>query len=245
MNEISLSLSAHNLGQRLKIDGRPFIGGVCLHDTAGTGTHNDTRYLANPGDGRKVSVDFTVERDGAIYQLNPDLLKYCTFHAGRATKWTTGGRVFRNRQVTQVLIGIELVQKANMSLSPVWSDKQVQSVAELCVYLCRKFDLKKEQITTHARVITDGSRSDPRNFPIGNFWNAFNAAAGGSFGTVSGQASGSAGLAEPVVHTVKAGETLWSIAKLYGTTIEFIKAVNNLNDPANIIRPGQNLIVKK
>lgn len=50
---------------------RTGILGIVLHDTAVTGTQNDTLYLQNPTDGLKVSVDFTVERDGSIWKLNP------------------------------------------------------------------------------------------------------------------------------------------------------------------------------
>ena len=63
--------------------GRLGFLGIVLHDTAGAGTHNDTLYLVNPGDGRKVSVDFTVERDGKIHKLNPDLQTYYCNHAGQ------------------------------------------------------------------------------------------------------------------------------------------------------------------
>lgn len=59
--------------------GRLKIVGIVLHDTAGNGGHGDTKYLAHPTDGRRVSVDFTVERDGGIWKLNPDLEKFRAF----------------------------------------------------------------------------------------------------------------------------------------------------------------------
>lgn len=240
METINRSLTAKHLGSRLIIDGRPFIGGVCLHDTAGTGTHNDTRYLANPGDGRIVSVDFTVERDGSIYQLNPDLDRKCAFHAGRSTQWKADCRVFRNRAVTQALIGIELVHAANPAKqSPIWPKEQIKSVAELCAFLCEKYKLGKERITTHARIITDGSRSDPRDFPFDAFWLFFNAAAGNA------GSGGTADAGQALIYTVVAGDTLWAIAKRYSTTVEKLKERNNLTTPSNVIRPGQKLIVKK
>ena len=46
-----------------------------------------------------------------------------------------------------------------------------------------------------------------------------------------------------VVHEVKYGQTLWSIAIQYGTTIEQIKRLNNLTD--NIVVPGWKLLVQK
>lgn len=143
--------------------------GIVLHDTAGAGTHNDTKYLANPGDDRKVSVDFTVERDGSIWNLNPELKSYYCNHAGRATSW----RGYLNKEVNRVTVGIEIVQKSDLSLDPLYPAKQVTSVAKLCAWLTHTFGLTAADITTHRQIITDGSRSDPRKFPFDTedgFW---------------------------------------------------------------------------
>jgi N-acetylmuramoyl-L-alanine amidase len=148
---------------------RSAILGIVLHDTAGVGTHNDTLYLSNPQDGRKVSVDFTVERDGSIWKLNPDLRVYFCNHAGRATSW----RGFKNKEVNKVTIGIEIVQKNILSLKPLYPQAQVDSVAHLCAWLTSSFALVAADITTHRQIITDGSRSDPRRFPFDDadgFW---------------------------------------------------------------------------
>lgn len=239
--DINTSLKARFLGNRLILDGRHFVGGVCLHDTAGTGTHNDTLYLANPGDGRKVSVDFTVERDGSVYQLNPDLTKKCTFHAGRATRWRVGNRVFRNRQVTQVLIGIELCHKANLAgVSPIWPAEQVKAAAELCVFLCGKFDLDKTQITTHAKIITDNTRTDPRAFPFDDFWFHFNKTA-----NIPAIDPPPGTLGSPIMYEVAAGDSLWSIAKKFGKSVEHLKALNQISQASNLIKIGQKLIIQR
>lgn len=217
-----------DLTARFIAKGSRTVVGIVLHDTAGSGTHNDTRYLASPGDGRKVSVDFTVERDGSIYQLNPDLRKNWTYHAGRATQF----KGLRNQDVTKGCIGIELVQKANLSLSPLYPPEQVHAVAELCAFLCKEFGLTKAEITTHAKVITDGSRSDPRKFPFTEFWDYFD-----TF-------NGTPGAAGQIFHTVEPGETLWALANKYQTRVETIKALNGMNDPSNVINLGQKLRVK-
>lgn len=238
---VDTSLRAKNLGKRYQANGKALVAAIVLHDTAGSGTHNDTRYLANPGDGRGVSVDFTVERDGSIYQLNPDLNKYCTFHAGRATYLKAAGRAFRNGAVNTVAVGIEIVQKANLSLSPLWPSEQIKAVADLCRFLCSLYDLDKTAITTHKAIITDGSRSDPRQFPFDSFWYYF------------GRTEGEDGapvpildpLNQPITYQVQAGDSLWKIARQFGTTIEYLKAINNLAEASNLIRPGQVLIVKK
>jgi N-acetyl-anhydromuramyl-L-alanine amidase AmpD len=157
-------LQAHYLAKRT---GK--VQGIVLHDTAGSGTHNDTLYLAHPGDERKVSVDFTVERDGSIWKLNPQLALYHTNHAGRCTEWNG----LKNAQVNHGTVGIEIVQKADLSLQPTYPDAQVESTARLCAWLCSHFSLKPSAIVTHRQIITDGSRSDPRRFPFDGedgFW---------------------------------------------------------------------------
>ena len=225
--------------------GRPSIAGVVLHDTAGAGTHNDTLYLANPGDGRKVSVDFTVERDGSIWKLNPDLSKFHCLHAGRATRFK--GLV--NAQVTKATIGIEICQKANLSLSPVYTDSQVRSVAELCAWLTDKFKLTTSDITTHRNVITDGSRSDPRKFPFegaGGFWQYYWDAKGkGEEHQASAIIKKTPDISKAErTHTVAAGESLFGIAKKYygkGNLFPLIEKANALKK--GLILPGQVLVI--
>jgi LysM repeat protein len=47
---------------------------------------------------------------------------------------------------------------------------------------------------------------------------------------------------EPVIHVVQPGETLGSIAALYGVSANDISAVNGINNP-NLLRAGQQLII--
>lgn len=237
---INRSLTARNLGTVPKAP--RVIYGIVLHDTAGSGTHNDTKYLTSPGDNRAVSVDFTVERDGNIYQLNPDLSKHFCYHAGRSTKF----RGFENAAVNARTIGIEIVQKANLSLSPLYPDVQVQAVAWLCFKLCEQFHLAQDYITTHHKIITDGSRSDPRQFNWDLFWKTFNSYKTGV--EVRPLPTGD----DPedddikyVIHTVKAGDTLWALSNLYTTTIESIKSLNGLNAASNTLSINQILKIKR
>lgn len=209
-------------------EGARTILGIVLHDTAGSGKINDVKYLANPSDGRQVSVDFCVTRDGEIYQLSPNLRNNTMFHAGRSTRFK--GLV--NGAVNRGTIGIEIVQKADLSLSPLYPEAQVRAVAELCAQLCKEFHLTRGDITTHARIIQDGSRSDPRQFPFVKFDAFFGAAMAGSNGH------------QPLKHTVVAGDTLFALAKKFETTIEEIKKLNGINEASNLINVGQVLIVK-
>lgn len=209
-----------------KTSGTRTVVGIVLHDTAGSGKINDVKYLANPSDGRVVSVDFCVTRDGEIFQLSPDLRKNTMFHAGRRTKF----KGLINGGVNRGTIGIEIVQKADLSLSPLYPEAQVRAVAELCAHLCQQFNLSRSDVTTHAQIITDGSRSDPRQFPFTKFDTIFNGALNGGGNVVK--------------HTVVAGDTLFALANKFDTTIEAIKQLNGINDASNLITVGQVLIVK-
>jgi N-acetyl-anhydromuramyl-L-alanine amidase AmpD len=225
--------------------GRTTVTGIVLHDTAGSGTHNDTLYLANPSDGRKVCCDFTVERDGSIWKLNPDLDTFYTPHAGRATKF----KGLSSNAVTRATIGIEIVQKANMSLMPLYPSAQVKSVAELCAWLVGRYKLTTSDITTHRQIITDGSRADPRKFPFegeGGFWQLYWEAQG--LGEVHEVATEMPKIPEPgkQTYTVVTGDSLSAIAKkLLGkaTLWPKIQAANELS--GTTIVPGQVLIIPK
>src|SRR5262245_56556480 len=209
-----------------KRNGTRQVVGIVLHDTAGSGTMNDVKFLASDND-RGVSVDFCVTRDGQIFQLSPDLRNTTMFHAGRSTRF----RGLVNAAVNRGTIGIEIVQKADLSLSPIYPAAQVRAVAELCAQLCNEFNLTRGDITTHALIITDGSRSDPRQFPFTKFDEIFNESLNGAGG-------------KPVTHKVVAGDTLFSLAAKFENTIEEIKRLNGINEASNLITVGQVLIVK-
>lgn len=235
-------LRAKHLVPRMK----PIVG-IILHDTAGSGSHNDTLYLANPGDGRKVSCDFTVERDGSIWKLNPDLNRYATLHAGRATNYKN----LRNSEVTKSTIGIEITQHHDLSTwkfkgRPIYTPEQVESVARLCAWLVQEYKLAPSDITTHRAVITDGSRSDPRQFPFDGehgFWH--------HYWTVQGQ--GDVYLAsldikktpEPTgkQHVVTKGQGFYAIARIHKMKPEELARINGLNFESVLV-PGQVLKLK-
>lgn len=162
------SVVARNLSPRN--GARPKL--IVLHDTSGSGTHNDTLYLAHPGDGRPVSACFTVERDGSIWKLNPQLRIFYSWHAGRNSRWHS----LRGSDVNRYSIGIELCRAASGKLSPEWPVVQVSRAAWLCAWLCGDLQLGPESITTHRNIVWDGSRADPVRFPFegrDGFWSHY------------------------------------------------------------------------
>ena len=141
------------------------IQGIVLHDTAGSGTHNDTRYLSNPQDGRKVSVDFTVEKDGSIWKL-------CN-HAGRATEWLG----FKNAQVNAVTIGIEIVQTDKLTGPPYYPAVQVQLPALFALGFARNTNsiIRALRLTgrlsqTARALIQESFRLTTSGPPTGQHW---------------------------------------------------------------------------
>lgn len=221
MVKVDRTYTAKNLVERGKYTPKFIV----LHDTAGNGGLGDVKYLANDPEGRGISVDYCVPKDGKIYKLNPDIVRYGTNHAGRATSF----RGVSGSIVNRSSIGIEIGQKADITgLNPLYPEVQVKSVGELCRKLCDDFELTKTDITTHAKIITDRSRSDPRQWPWDLFWVYFD-----------GEEK------QPIYHVVEAGDTLWSLSRKYLTSVESLKAMNSMNDRSNIIRVGQKLLVKE
>lgn len=225
---INTSLSAQHVAKRT---GK--VEFIVLHDTAGAGTVNDAKYLAHPGDGRVVSVDFCVLKTGEIYQLNHDLTGHFTYHAGRSTHF----RSYLGPAVNNHSVGIEISQFADLKKagSPPYPHEQVAAVAQLCYKLCTDHGLDRDDITTHASIITDHSRTDPRQFPFPEFWAVF---LGLSTPTTGGV------VIKPDAYTVKTGDTLFGLANRFQTSIEAIKALNNMNDASNLIVVGQTLKIR-
>lgn len=158
---------------------------IVLHDTSGSGTHSDTLYLVKQSDGRRVSCDFVIERDGSIWKINPQVGLLSTWHAGRNTRWHS----LRDGGVNRYSIGIEMCRAADRRFSPEWPREQVHRAAWLCAWLCGHFALGPESITTHRQLVWDGSRADPVRFPFegpGGFWSEFHELRGN--GVVHGMA---------------------------------------------------------
>lgn len=225
---INKSIRAKNYGGPNTV--KRTVQKIILHDTAGSGQLGDVNYLANDPEKRGISVDFAITRDGTIWQLTPNVKTCWTFHAGRNTR--IGSAI--NGRVNQISVGIELVHKAKAHLQlPLWPTPQVQACADLCRWLCEEFNLTPDDITTHAKIVTDGSRSDPREFPFPQFWAMFSQ-------TQVAELTDPVPVTAPLsTYTVVAGDNLWKLAQRWQTTVEALKSVNNMNTASNTIIPGQ------
>ena len=190
-------------------------------------------------------MDFTVERDGQIWKLNPDLEARYAYHAGRATKFK--GLV--NGAVNRGTVGIEICQRADLALDPLYPPPQVGAVAELCAWLTERFRLTTSDITTHRQIITDGSRSDPRRFPFdgpGGFWESYWALKGRSeeFRVADGMIKTPDPAQPERTYVVRRGDTLTAIAERhYGRASGWVRIRDANQLTGTLIVPGQVLVV--
>lgn len=135
---------------------------VVLHHTS---TLNDASgYLANPGDGRTVSVHFHINRKGVLTQyinliMIDDKKVWKAAHAGTSEY---GG--YKN--LNNSSIGIEI---DGDGVTP-FTKEQMATLTELCKELMDKFGFKTEQFVTHAMVATPrGRKDDPKPFDLEAF----------------------------------------------------------------------------
>jgi N-acetylmuramoyl-L-alanine amidase len=139
-----------NLGKR-KL--KPTL--IVLHHTGGS-LAGDLATLTNPA--TKVSADFLVAKNGAIYKLNPQLTQYITWHAGES-EWKG------KQNCNNYSFGIEMEHRLDES----WTDKQVKACAELCKWLRNRYGYMN--IVSHADIARPrGRKIDPECFAWERFW---------------------------------------------------------------------------
>lgn len=103
-------------------------------------------------------------------------------------------------------------------------------------YLCRKFGLNpKKDIVAHS-TLDPQRRSDPESWlkPNGVTWNEFVNDVIAYYNDWNKEESSGD------TYTVKKGDSLWSIAKKYNTTVEKIADLNNIKN-VSLIHPGDKL----
>lgn len=198
---------------------------IVMHDTVGS-FPGDIGWLTNPAS--EVSSDFYVQRNGEVWQLNPDLRQAKTWHAG-----TSLYQQFSN--LNEYSIGIEMEHRFD---TDDWPEQQVQAAARLAAWLVEEFDLDlvTQPIVSHAQVaLPPGRKRDPRNLP----WSAFGQQVRQSLGERAEPAKlvwGATGQAIPVELRFVAGTTLATAEALTAAT-GFSRLVPMSEDGLVAVRP--------
>jgi len=145
-------------------DGHPRM--MVLHWTGGEGgAEQVARTLAK----RRLSVDFVVEKDGTIYQLNTNIAGRYTLHAGRANKASVGVEIVNyGYRATKLLVPRkgrdrtlqDQVIHGRKRKVAGFTNQQVLSVLRLTEWFCDEFDVPR-QIPASS---TELSEEDYRRF---------------------------------------------------------------------------------
>lgn len=116
---------------------------VIVHHTQ-TPTLKDTKDTLNA---RKLSVHFTVDRDGSITLMVP--LEKGARHAGFSyAKVEINNKVEELQRLNNYSVGIEIV---NTGLEP-FPEKQMKSVKELILYIMKRFKIKRNMVFSHSEI---------------------------------------------------------------------------------------------
>lgn len=180
-----------------------------------------------------VSTHYMIGRNGEVYRLADE--NRVAYHAGKGN--LPGFPAYENK-LNEYSIGIELLAIGTLdemlpflsaqtyeSISPSdigYTDAQYRSLNLLLDGIIKRHPAigrDRQHIVGHDEY-APGRRTDPGKLFD---WSRI---------TVIGQ----------FVHTVKNGETLWSIAQKYGTAMDSIAKLNNIN-PQNFLFIGQKLLI--
>ncbi len=130
------------------------IWAIVIHATANSSLDGVVTWFKNPE--AQVSAHYSIGKDGRIVQHVRD--KDRAWHAGKS-EW----RGIAN--VNNYAIGIELVN-LNDGQDP-YPEEQHQANLQLCIYLCRKFNILPENIMGHLDIaIPAGRKTDPRGYDL-------------------------------------------------------------------------------
>jgi N-acetyl-anhydromuramyl-L-alanine amidase AmpD len=125
-----------------------------IHATANRTLEGVIRWFNNPL--AQVSAHYTIGKDGRIVQHVHDRDR--AWHAGKS-EWK------EKRNVNNYALGIELVNLNDGQ--DTYPEEQHQANVKLCTYLCRKYDIKPEDIMGHLDIaIPEGRKTDPRGYDL-------------------------------------------------------------------------------
>lgn len=128
-------------------------------------------------------------------------------------------------------------QPANASRRSVHPTGMAVDLRTPATTACRRW-LESTLLTLERKHVLDATlERSPLHFHVAVFPDEYLAYVAASTGR--SKSTVLSAVERPARHTVRRSETLWEIAKRYGTTTARIRAANGL--PSNVIRPGQTL----
>jgi membrane-bound lytic murein transglycosylase D len=166
-----------------------------------------------------------------LRELNPDLRRTTTPMGGHELKVPMGTAVTVQRQ----LASAEPLY-VHFDLHSVRRGESVSSIARK--YRVSTADLRKaNDLSTRARVRVGQVLMIPQHQPVGLPASASSASRSASL------SASAARTAAPVTYRVQRGDTLFSIARRFDTTVDALKSLNRLR--TNTIGIGDRLTVKR
>jgi len=91
----------------------------------------------------KVSSHYLINRNGKVYNFVKDL--NIAWHAGKS-RW------HKYKNLNSNSIGIELVNKGHRFGYTKFTNKQISKLVKLCLFLIRKYKIKKRNIVGHSDI---------------------------------------------------------------------------------------------
>lgn len=134
---------------------------VVIHATAGE-LGGALSWLTNVTS--RVSADFVIDRSGRIWQINPDMRAWFTWHAGMS-QWR--GLAVQG-SLNPVSVGVELVNR-NDGRDP-YPEAQLRSAILLTALLCHGFDIPVAHVCGHYEC-SPGRKTDPAGLDMDWFRN--------------------------------------------------------------------------
>ena len=122
---------------------------IVIHYTGAEGTAKNNVDYFNGGN-RNASADFFVSQNGEIWQYNPDLKRYYSWHCGGGRQSSKGG-TFYGRCKNANSIGIELCTHKGAD-GWIFYDATIEAARILVRYLMEEYGVKQANVIRHYDV---------------------------------------------------------------------------------------------
>jgi N-acetyl-anhydromuramyl-L-alanine amidase AmpD len=122
---------------------------IVIHYTGAEGTAKNNVDYFNGGN-RNASADFFVSQNGEIWQYNPDLKRYYSWHCGGGRQSSKGG-TFYGRCKNANSIGIELCTHKGAD-GWIFYDATIEAARTLVRYLMEEYGVKQANVIRHFDV---------------------------------------------------------------------------------------------